>query len=172
MSRARYGDAGEPQCGRIEGIPRGAAIGASGGPATDARAARLNAEPIDADLSGRRILVVEDEMLVAMLMEDILAELGCTVVGPAARVAEALPLAENQTLDCAFLDVNVAGERVFPVAAALAARAVPFVFVSGYGEEALEPPFAGRPALKKPFPPSEIETVLRRCLAGATAAGG
>jgi CheY-like chemotaxis protein len=124
----------------------------------------------DPALAGRRILVVEDEMLVAMLIEDILADLGCTVVGPAVRVAEALPMAESAALDCAFLDVNVAGERVFPVAAALAGRSVPFVFVSGYGEDALEAPFAGRPALRKPFPPSEIAAVLKRCL--ATAAGG
>jgi CheY-like chemotaxis protein len=124
----------------------------------------VTAPPPDPDLAGRRVLVVEDEMLVAMLVEDILAQLGCTVVGPAARIAEALPMARSEALDCAFLDVNVAGERVFPVAAALAERRVPFVFVSGYGEDALEAPFADRPALRKPFPPSEIEAVLRRCL--------
>lgn len=125
----------------------------------------MSAQPADPALSGRRILVVEDEMLVAMLMEDILADLGCVVVGPAARVADALERVRTEALDCAFLDVNVAGERVFPVADALAERNVPFIFVSGYGEDVLEPRFAGRPALKKPFPPSEIETVLKRHLA-------
>ena len=94
----------------------------------------MTAPSPDPDLAGRRVLVVEDEMLVAMLVEDILAQLGCTVVGPAARIAEALPMARSEALDCAFLDVNVAGERVFPVAAALAERRVPFVVpTASYG---------------------------------------
>ena len=126
---------------------------------------------VDPALSGRRILVVEDEMLVAMMREDILGDLGCTVVGPASRIAEALALARTVAIDGAFLDVNVAGERVFPVAAALAERQVPFIFVSGYSENVLEAPFAGRPALKKPFPPSAIAEVLKRCLTEQAGSG-
>jgi len=68
------------------------------------------------ELAGKRILVVEDEMLVAMLIEDMLAEAGCVVIGPFARVPEALAAARTETVDAALLDVNVAGETVFPVA--------------------------------------------------------
>lgn len=120
--------------------------------------------PSSSDLTGRRVLVVEDEILVAMLIEDILADLGCEVVGPASRVAAAIDLARSAEIDVAFLDVNVAGEEVFPVAEALAARGIPFVFVSGYGDEALEGSFVGRPTLKKPFPPDDLGAALRACL--------
>jgi CheY-like chemotaxis protein len=90
------------------------------------------------DLAGKRILVVEDESLIAMLLEMALQDEGCIVVGPASRVAEALELAgDGQHLDGALLDVNLGGEAVFPVAEALASRAVPFLLLSGYGDQAV-----------------------------------
>lgn len=121
----------------------------------------------DLGLAGKRVLVVEDEMLVSMLIEDILSDLGCQTVGPVTRVDAALELAGQETIDVAFLDVNIAGQRVFPVAAALAEKGVPFVFVSGYGDQALEAPFEGRPVLKKPFTPDALGIAIRDCLDGS-----
>lgn len=85
-------------------------------------------------LTGKRILVVEDEALIAVMVEDMLAELGSEVVGPAATIEQALVLARSGALDGAVLDVNVRGERIDPVADALAARGVPMLFATGYGE--------------------------------------
>ena len=92
-----------------------------------------------ASLIGRRILVVEDEMMIAMLVEDTLTDAGCVVVGPFARLAEAMVAARNADVDAACLDINLFGEQVFPAAEALAARGVPFVLLSGYGDKALPP---------------------------------
>lgn len=108
-----------------------------------------------------RVLVVEDEMLIAFFIEDCLAEMGHEVVGPAARVAEALRLAETQAFDLALLDVNVAGEEVYPIAEVLKARGVPFAFLSGYSARGLRGDWAGSRMLQKPFAPPE----LKRCLA-------
>lgn len=116
------------------------------------------------DLRGRRVLVVEDEMLVAMLIEDVLADLGCVLVGPIARVAQALDCIRNEALDCAFLDVNVAGESIYPVADALAGRGVPFAFLTGYGAQILPESYRSRPVLQKPFALEDLEAILRRCL--------
>ena len=89
-------------------------------------------------LNGRSILIVEDESLVAMLLETILEDMGCATVGPVSNIDEALTLLDGGlVIDGALLDVNVAGREVFPVAAALKARGVPFVFSTGYGEGGL-----------------------------------
>ena len=112
------------------------------------------------------MLVVEDEMLVSMLVEDILDELGCTVVGPAARLDQAIDIARTEQIDVAFLDVNLAGVRVFPVADVLAGRGIPFVFVSGYGDQGIEPPHQGRPVVQKPFVPEALGEALAACLNG------
>ena len=85
-------------------------------------------------LKGKRILVVEDEALIAVMVEDMLTEMGCEVVGPAATIAQALALAGSEDIDGAVLDVNVRGERIDPVADALSARGVPMLFATGYGE--------------------------------------
>jgi CheY-like chemotaxis protein len=102
-------------------------------------------------LDGLRVLVVEDEMLLAMGMMDMLATFGCEVIGPAFRVHEALRLAETQAMDGAVLDVNLAGENVFPVADALAARDIPFLFTTGYGLTGLRECDCNQPMLQKPF---------------------
>lgn len=89
-------------------------------------------------LAGARVLVVEDETIVSLLLEDMLVDLGCEVLGPAASVAKALRLIRTDALgaiDTAILDVNVAGEEVYPVAEALAERHVPFAFTTGYGKD-------------------------------------
>lgn len=116
---------------------------------------------MDQALKGRRILVVEDEALVIMLLEAMLEELGCVTVAAADRVEDALALIEGGAdIDAALLDINVAGVQSFPVAAALAARGVPFIFCSGYGAGGLPPEWAGRPVVQKPY----AEQALRRAL--------
>ncbi len=116
-------------------------------------------------LDGRRILVVEDESLVAMLIETILEDMGCAVVGPASSVDEALTLVTNEaTIDGALLDVNVAGREVFPVADALKARGVPFVFSTGYGEGGLPDHWRGQATIQKPFTEQTIRDALMKAL--------
>jgi CheY-like chemotaxis protein len=102
-------------------------------------------------LDGRRILVVEDESLVAMLIEDLLQEAGCVVVGPVGRVAKAVVMAQAEVIDAALLDLNLAGESVIPIIEALTRRNVPFVFVTGYGHGHLPAGYTDRPVLRKPF---------------------
>jgi len=85
-------------------------------------------------LKGKRILVVEDEALIAVMVEDMLMDMGSDVVGPAATIEAALALARAEAIDAAILDVNVRGERIDPVADALMARGVPVLFATGYGE--------------------------------------
>jgi CheY-like chemotaxis protein len=118
-------------------------------------------------LAGRRLLVVEDEMFVAMMIEDLLMDLGCEVVGPAASVAEALALAGGALLDGALLDVNLGAETVFPVAEALQRAQVPYVFVTGYGQSGLIDPHRGHPTIRKPFSPDTFAAQVAEGLAQA-----
>lgn len=113
------------------------------------------------ELAGLRVLVVEDEMMVAMLIEDMLGDLGCTVVGPAARLDEALALAENAELDCAVLDLNLGGQSTFPVADLLRAKGAPFAFATGYGDAGLREVDRGAPVLQKPFREADLAQVLQ-----------
>ena len=115
-------------------------------------------------LSGKRVLVVEDESLVAMLLETILEDVGCTPVGPASTVDAALAAVADETLDAALLDVNVAGRQVFPVAEALKARGVPFVFSTGYGEGGLPDEWRGQPTLQKPFTEAAVRDALIKAM--------
>jgi len=110
--------------------------------------------------AGRRVLVVEDEALVAMLLETILEDMGCMAVGPAATVDEGLRMAADEAIDAALLDVNVAGRQVFPVAQALKDRGVPFVFSTGYGEGGLPDEWRGQPTLQKPFTEAAVRDAL------------
>jgi CheY-like chemotaxis protein len=98
-----------------------------------------------------RILVVEDEMLVAMNIEDMLLALGHEVAGIAGRLAPALALAREGEFDVAMLDVNLAGEPSFPVADVLRERGIPFVFATGYGRDGLRDDYRAAPVLQKPF---------------------
>jgi DNA-binding response OmpR family regulator len=113
-------------------------------------------------LAGLRLLVVEDEALVAMTIEDTLEEFGCEVVGPAGTLRTALRLAERESsrLDGALLDVNLGGEKVYPVADLLMRNDVPFIFLSGYGLEGLDPAYAPATVIKKPFRPEELARAL------------
>ena len=111
-------------------------------------------------LEGLRVLVVEDEMMVSMLIEDMLAELGCQVVGPASRLDEALELARDAELDCAVLDVNLGGQPIFPLADVLRQRGLPFAFATGYGDAGLREVDRGSPVLQKPFREGDLARVL------------
>lgn len=119
----------------------------------------------NAKLSGLKVLVVEDEMLVSMLVEDMLADLGCLVVGPAAELDEAMSLVESADIDLALLDVNLGGKPIFPVADALKARGVPFAFASGYGEAGLSEDHRGAAVLQKPFREADLARALRGLVA-------
>ena len=116
-------------------------------------------------LTGRRILVVEDESLVAMLLETILEDMGAIPVGAISTVDEALEVvADDPLLDAALLDVNVAGREVFPVAKALEDRGVPFVFSTGYGEGGLPEEWRGRTTIQKPFTEAAVRDALKTAL--------
>jgi DNA-binding response OmpR family regulator len=115
--------------------------------------------------AGLRVLIVEDEVLLAFMLQDMLAEWGCAVVGPAGRVAKALSLAGSEALDGAILDVNLAGTEVYPVARALAARHIPFIFVSGFAPSRLPREWRDRPTLQKPFQPRDLAQSMARAFA-------
>ncbi len=116
------------------------------------------------ELVGKRVLVVEDELLIALLVEDMLSNEGCIVVGPFARMREALAAANTESCDVALLDVNIAGEMVFPVAHALEARGVPFLFVTGYGQAAMPQDRPDWEACPKPFQLAQLTQRLVRKL--------
>lgn len=108
-----------------------------------------------------RILVVEDEMMIALEIDDALEALGCEVVGPVATVERALELSRQGGLDGAILDIAVRDGRTYAVAEVLSNRGVPFVFASGYGEGTVPPPFRDRPRLAKPFTAAQLERHVR-----------
>lgn len=116
-------------------------------------------------LSSLKVLVVEDEALVSMLVEDMLTDMGCAIVGPAAEIEEALRLAGSADIDAALLDVNLGGRPIFPVADALKIRGVPFAFASGYGEAGLTEDHRGSTVLQKPFREADLRRVLEGLVA-------
>ena len=109
----------------------------------------------------RRVLVVEDEMLIGMLLEDMLTDIGHEVAAIVPRLKEAMVAVERETYDMAVLDVHLHGESAFPVAEALIAKGVPFVFATGYGERGLPEAYRGRPVLQKPFAKDDLDRVLK-----------
>lgn len=113
-----------------------------------------------------RVLVVEDEMIVTMLLEDLLAELGHTVTATASHLEDAVRLAKAGGFDIAMLDLNINGRQTFPVAEVLRAQGVPFVFATGYGEAGLPDAWRGTPTLQKPFMGEDLALVLNRLTAG------
>jgi CheY-like chemotaxis protein len=117
---------------------------------------------VDNLLSGRRMLVVEDEMLVLIMIEDMLADLGCNSVTSAATVDKALALITAQVFDVALLDMNLNGSDSHPVAEALAARGIPFVYSTGNTGQSLRDGYSDRPVLKKPFKYEELSAILTR----------
>lgn len=115
---------------------------------------------MSSQLSGRRILVVEDEVMVSWVLEDMLAELGCEVVGPAARIDQALAIVDIEPIDLAILDVNLNGKKSFPVADALVAKGVPFVFSTGYNCDGVPDTYKVYPMMQKPYAMVNLSGVL------------
>jgi CheY-like chemotaxis protein len=114
--------------------------------------------------SNRRVLLVEDEMLVAWLIEDMLADLGCAVIGPASSVNQALAMIDAEAIDAAVLDLNLNGQMGYPVADALAAHGVPFVISTGYDKDTLPDDYRACPVLQKPIHRSELSDTLAKLL--------
>lgn len=117
-----------------------------------------------ANLIGRRILLIEDESLVVMLLQDLLDDLGCQVVDTASRFDDAVEKANSLAFDVAILDVNLNGQQTFPIAEALADRGVPFVFSTGYGAASLPKPLQHAPLLQKPFHRRDLERALQAAM--------
>ena len=111
-------------------------------------------------VSGNRLLLVEDEALTGMMMSDMLTELGFEVIGPFGRVADAMAAVGREDFQAAVLDVNLDGEMVYPVADAVLARGVPFVFVTGYSAEGIDRRFAQVPVLQKPIERQMLQNVF------------
>ena len=108
----------------------------------------------------RRVLVVEDEVIVGMRFEDMLEDLGCEVAAISTHLEQALHLARTLDIDLAILDVNLRGTQSFPVADVLSVRSVPFLFATGYGAQILKPPYSGMPTLQKPFQLDDLRQIL------------
>jgi CheY-like chemotaxis protein len=119
---------------------------------------------LDGNSEARRVLIVEDEPLLAMNIEDMLTELGHHVVATATRVDKALTLAEGDEFNFAVLDINLAGSNTFQVAAILRNRGIPFIFTSGYGADGLVDGYRGAHLLTKPFGRSELEHMIAHSL--------
>jgi CheY-like chemotaxis protein len=109
-----------------------------------------------------RILIVDDEPMISLLLEDWVEELGHEVVGPACNVASALALIGSASPDAAIVDVSLRGESGYPIAEHLAERKIPFVFATGHAGGSLPPPFEDAPMLGKPFDFAAVETVIAR----------
>jgi len=115
-------------------------------------------------LDGLCVLVVEDEAIISFLLEDMLGELGAADVRHAGNVHTALAYLEQHTPDLAVLDVNLGGERVYPVAATLESKGVRFVFTTGYGRSGIDPPWSAKPVVQKPFNVDGMTEALRALL--------
>jgi CheY-like chemotaxis protein len=120
---------------------------------------------MDKLLSGRRVLVVEDEMLILLMIEDMLADLGCESVTAAATIDQAVALIDGQAFDAAMLDLNLNGRSSYAVADALAARGVPFVFCTGNSINVMTDSHRDRAVLRKPFSEKALVETLTRLLA-------
>lgn len=103
-----------------------------------------------------KVLIVEDESIVAMMIEDLIVDMGHEVVGTAGRLEQAQSLAKDLPLDFAIVDVNLNGQHTYPVAETLKARGVPFVFATGYGASGLKDEWKQSAVLQKPFQPEEL----------------
>lgn len=113
----------------------------------------------------RRVLLVEDEVLITLLLQDMLLDLECEVADAPASLDEALSAARTGTFDLALVDLDLRGKLTYPVADLLKARQIPFIFVTGYGPAALAPAYAGTPVLEKPFHREDLAAIIARVLA-------
>ncbi len=117
--------------------------------------------------AGKRVLVVEDESMIRMLLEGMLTDLGHTVAAEAGGIEEALALAKEADIDVAILDVNLNNRPITPVVEVLIERGVPFVFASGYGQRGVPEPYRQNPTLQKPFQVGALAQAIDAALAKA-----
>ncbi len=115
-------------------------------------------------LEGVRVLIVEDEPMIALVLEDMLDALGVEIVETATTLSEAMAAASSCGLDAAILDINLEGEMSYPAAERLASRGVPFIFVTGYAPETVPPSLANAPVIDKPYRPDAIAAALAAVL--------
>ena len=114
--------------------------------------------------AGVRVLVIEDETLIALLLEDMLRELGCTILGSASTVESAIEMLDRALPTVAVLDINLNGQKSYAVAQTLADRGVKFIFSTGYADGRLEAPWQDRPILQKPFGQEQLAEALDAAL--------
>ena len=150
-------------------MPRGETVTA----ASHDGAPKPTTPPVDirrsiAQAASRKVLLVEDEALIGMMMVDILSELGYAVIGPITNVSEASAAATNGDFEYAVLDINLKGELVYPVADLLIASAVPFVFVTGYSAERIDKRYAAVPTLQKPLQKKDLQNAFARAKPGVS----
>ncbi|MFC4173923.1 response regulator [Microvirga sp. GCM10011540] len=119
---------------------------------------------------GHRILLVEDEVMISMLIEDMVLDLGHAVIGPAVKIDDAMFLARRADFDLAVLDISIGGTAVYPIADILRSRGIPFIFVTGYDKKALPPRFEGSRILSKPFSDQSFGDTLGEIFAASPTA--
>lgn len=131
----------------------------------------MNDQPaVSARLKGLKVLVVEDQPIMAMTLEEMLRAIGCSVVWHASGVTDALAMMRSQRPDCAVVDLYLSGELAYPVARWLAAEEIPFVFLKGYGRRTILGDWASRPAIQKPFSVRSLQAKLEAALEQADSA--
>ena len=111
-----------------------------------------------------RLLIVEDEYLIRLLLEDMLVEFGCSIAAVASNLEEGKKAAQTTEIDLAILDVNIDGHQVFPIADILRGRKLPFIFITGYGARGLPDAYRDTPTLQKPFQMQDLKATLARVL--------
>ncbi len=116
---------------------------------------------VPSSIAGTRVLVVEDELMIRMLLQDMLADLGCKLAGEAGRIDEALTLAKQTEFDVAILDVNLNGQPISPVVDVLIERGLPFVFATGYGQRGVPEAYRRTPTLQKPFQAEALAQAIK-----------
>jgi CheY-like chemotaxis protein len=131
-------------------------------PLTDNAGKSASTRPASARKDGQSVLLVEDEPMISMMLADMLAENGHQIDGPYCRLNDALAAAKNNDLKAGILDVNLRGKAVFPIADVLMARNIPFVFVTGYSADSMEPRYTHIPVLQKPIEPESVWAALAR----------
>ncbi|HYD08300.1 MAG TPA: hypothetical protein VEC60_21375, partial [Reyranella sp.] len=141
-------------------IPRAQIVNPEPGSQRPAAPAKAVVEVLPRSLSGKRLLMVEDEFLVGMMAKKLLESLGAVVIGPYARLADGLAAAKVERFDGVLLDFNLAGESAEPLADFLIAHAIPFVFLTGYQRDSIDRRYANVPLLQKPIEPESLERVL------------
>ena len=123
---------------------------------------------MDKLLSSRRILIVEDEILILMMIEDMLTDLGCESIAVASKADQAITLVEGQVFDAAMLDINLNGIASYPIADALTARRVPYFFSTGNGVKDMKEGYRDQDVLKKPFTFDQLSNMFSRSLLRAS----